>query len=68
MTLVGLIVILVLVGVGLYLLKFIPMDATIATIIKVIVIVVVILWLLSVFGLFSAGPKVGKIGLTLLGL
>lgn len=41
---------LILVGVVLYLIGLIPMDATIQQIIRVLVIVAVILWLLSFFG------------------
>jgi hypothetical protein len=51
MTLVGLLVILIIVGVVLYLIQLIPMDATIKKIIWVLVILCVILWVLSQFGL-----------------
>lgn len=61
MTLIELAVILIIVGVALYFLKQIPMDATIATIIKVVVIVVVILWVLSVLGVFKMGSRIGAI-------
>lgn len=47
------IVILILVGVGLYLLELIPMDATVRTVVRVLVIVFAILYVLSAFGLFS---------------
>jgi len=57
MTLIELAVILIIVGVALYFLKQIPMDATIATIIKV----VVILWVLSVLGVFKMGSRIGAI-------
>lgn len=65
MSLVGLVVILVLIGMGLYVLETkIPMDRTIKTIIHAVVIIVVILGLLSVFGLI--GPinsiRVPRIG------
>jgi hypothetical protein len=57
MTLIELLVILILIGVGLYLVNsLIPMDAKIKTIINVVVIVVVLLWLLEVFGLIGGAP------------
>jgi len=52
MGLLQLVVILVLVGVGLWALnRYVPMDATIKKIINIVVIVVVVIWLLSVFGI-----------------
>jgi hypothetical protein len=60
MTIIGLLVVLVVVGVILYLVNtLIPMDAKIKTIINVVVIVCVCLWLLSVFGLFTGGASLG---------
>lgn len=56
MPLVGLIMTLILVGVLLYLVQLIPMDATIKQIIYVLVVVCVILWIISSLGLLSAGP------------
>lgn len=54
MTLVGLVVVLIVIGVLLWLVNSqIPMDATIKKIINVVVIVAVVLWLLSVFGLLG---------------
>jgi hypothetical protein len=51
MTLIGLIIALVLVGVVLYCVNsFIPMDAKIKTILNIVVIVVLLLWLLQAFG------------------
>lgn len=47
MTLIGLILVLVLVGVGLYLLNLVPMDATIKTIIR------------QALGLLNWGPRIG---------
>ncbi len=50
------IVALVIVGLVLWVIDQIPMDATIAKVIRIIVIVAVALWLLQlVVGLFSAG-------------
>jgi hypothetical protein len=50
---IGLIVLLVLVGVGLYLVEQIPMDPSIKVIIRVVVILCVILYLISAFGLLD---------------
>jgi hypothetical protein len=51
MTFLGLILLLVLFGVGLYLLnQYVPMAAPIKTIINVVVIIAVVVWLLQAFG------------------
>lgn len=42
---------LVIIGVCLYLVEQIPMDATIKTIIRVVVILFVVIWLLRTFGM-----------------
>lgn len=55
MTLIGLIVALLIVGVVLYLVSLIPMDATIKRIIQVLAILFVVLWLLSALGLLPHG-------------
>jgi hypothetical protein len=55
MGLIDLIVVLIVVGVLLYLVQLIPMDATIKRIIVIVVILFVVLWLLQALGLFSAG-------------
>lgn len=55
MTLIGLIVILLIVGVALYLITLVPMDATVKRIIQVIVILVLVLYVLSAFGLLPHG-------------
>jgi len=49
-TLIGLVVFLIIVGVLLYIIQLIPMDATIKNIAYILVLVVVLLWLLQVFG------------------
>jgi len=59
MPLVGLILTLILIGVLLYLIQLIPMDATIKQIIYVLVVVVVILWIIDQLGLLSMGPMIG---------
>jgi hypothetical protein len=58
MGLIGLVIVLVLVGVALYLLNLIPMDAIIKRIIQVLVIVVVVLWIIQALGLLDAGPTI----------
>lgn len=58
MPLFGLILTLVLIGMMLYLIDLIPMDAALKTIIRVVVIVAVILWLISTLGLLSMGPMI----------
>jgi uncharacterized protein YhhL (DUF1145 family) len=55
MSVLGFIVLLVLIGVGLYLLNtLVPMDSKIKTIINVVVVLLVVLWVLQVFGLFGS--------------
>jgi hypothetical protein len=62
MSIIGLIVVLIIVGVILYLVNtLIPMDPKIKTIINVVVVVCVCLWLLSVFGLLG-GSAIGTAG------
>ena len=51
----SLIITLIVVGVALYLIQLIPMDATLKQIIRVLVILLVVLWLLQDFGAFSGG-------------
>ena len=56
MSLIGLIVVLVIVGLGLWLLNtYVPMAPPIKTILNVVVVLIVLLWVLQIFGLFS-GP------------
>jgi ABC-type siderophore export system fused ATPase/permease subunit len=56
MSLISLVVVLVIVGVALYLIQKIPMDATIRNIIYVVVILFVVLWIVQGFGLLNMGP------------
>lgn len=50
MSIIGLLIILIIVGVALYLVNsVIPMDPKIKTILNVVVVIVVLLWLLDVF-------------------
>jgi len=54
MPLLNVIVILIIIGVGLYLVnRFIPMAESIKTILNIFVIVVVCLWLLNLLGFLS---------------
>ncbi|MEX2260349.1 MAG: Thivi_2564 family membrane protein [Bryobacteraceae bacterium] len=54
MPLLNLVVILILVGVGLYLINnYIPMASSIKTILNVVVVVVVCVWILQVAGLWG---------------
>lgn len=55
MSLIGLILTLVVVGVLLWLLNnYVPMDAKIKTIINVVVVIVVVVWLLQAFGVLGS--------------
>ena len=56
MSLIGLIVFLIVVGLILYLISLLPIDGTIKRIIHILVIVVVIIWLLSALGVLGSGP------------
>jgi len=54
MSLIGLVVVLIVVGVLMWLVNSkIPMDATIKNILNVVVVIAVVIWLLNVFGLLS---------------
>jgi hypothetical protein len=54
-TIIGLVLTLVVVGVLLWLLEtYVPMDATIKRIIHIVVIVAVVLWLLAAFGVLGS--------------
>jgi len=55
MSLFGILITLVIIGVGLWLINnYLPMDGKIKKILNVVVVVVVVLWLLNVFGVFHA--------------
>lgn len=55
MSLIGLVLTLVIVGVLLWLLNnYVPMDSKIKTIINVVVVIVVIVWLLQAFGVLGS--------------
>jgi len=60
MSIIGIIVVIIVVGVLLYLVNsVIPMDPKVRIILQVVVVLALILWLLNVFGLLS-----GNIGST----
>lgn len=55
MSLIGLLVTLIVVGIVLWLVNtYIPMDPKIKSILNIVVVIIVILWLLSVFGFISS--------------
>jgi Flp pilus assembly protein TadB len=55
MSLIGLVLTLVIVGVLLWLINnYVPMDSKIKTIVNVVVVVVVVIWLLQAFGILGS--------------
>lgn len=55
MSLLGLVVFLVIIGIMLYLInKYIPMDDKIKLILNVVVVIAVCIWVLDIFGLLGA--------------
>lgn len=59
MSLIGLVLTLIVVGVLLFLMeKYVPMDATIKRIIHIVVIIAVVLWLLAAFGVLGEISRV----------
>ncbi len=55
MSLIGLVITLVVVGVLLWLLNnYVPMDAKIKTILNVVVVIAVVIWLLQAFGVLGS--------------
>lgn len=53
MSIISILVAILIVGVLLWAVGQIPMDATIANILRVVVVVLLIVWLLQVFGLLG---------------
>lgn len=54
MPIITIIVVLILIGVGLWALNtYVPMDQKIKTVINVLIVILVVLWLLSVLGVLS---------------
>lgn len=61
MPLIQIALIIILCGVGLYLVnRYVPMAESIKTLLNVVVILVLIIWLLNLFGVFSVGPVVRR--------
>jgi uncharacterized membrane protein YhaH (DUF805 family) len=59
MSLLGVILILIVVGVVLYLVNnYLPMDIKIKKILNIVVVILVIIWVLQVFGLWTAMANV----------
>lgn len=59
MTIIELLIILVVIGVGLYLVNtYVPMARPIKSILNVVVVILVILWLCELFGLFQLGGPI----------
>jgi hypothetical protein len=59
MPLIQVVLVLIVVGVGLWLInRFIPMAGSIKSILNAVVIIAVVLWLLSVFGILSSFSKI----------
>ncbi len=56
MTLVGLLVAVLIIGLIYYLITLIPLPDPFKTIVLVLFIIIVILWLLSSFGILGSGP------------
>lgn len=55
MPIIHLMLIIALIGLGLWLInQYVPMDAKIKTILNIVVVLVLILWLLSVFGVIGS--------------
>lgn len=60
MSLIGVLLVLVIVGVCLYLIEtYVPMSPPIKTVIRVLVVLFIVLWLLQTFGI--VGPTIGRI-------
>jgi len=60
MSIIGLIVTIVIIGVILWLVNtYIPMEATLKKILNIVVIIAVVLWLLYAFGLLGGGGHSG---------
>lgn len=59
MTLVGIVVVLVVVGLAMWLINnYIPMAAGIKSVLNIVVLIVVVIWLLQGFGLIGNIPGV----------
>ncbi|MDT3738877.1 MAG: Thivi_2564 family membrane protein [Candidatus Kapabacteria bacterium] len=55
MSLLTIVVVLIIVGVGLWLINnYIPMDSKIKSLLNIVVVIVVIIWLLQAFGIIGS--------------
>jgi hypothetical protein len=60
MSLIGLLVVLIIVGVLLWMVNtYLPIDPKIRVIINVVVVIAVLLWLAQAFGLFDSSTSLG---------
>jgi hypothetical protein len=58
MPLLQVVIVLVVIGVGLWLInRFIPMAGSIKTILNIVVVIVVVMWLLNIFGIVTHFPN-----------
>ncbi len=60
MSLVGLLVALIVIGVALYIVRMIPMDPTVQKIITALVLLATVLWLLEGFGVFAGYSHINR--------
>jgi hypothetical protein len=61
MSLTSVVLVLIIVGIGLWLVnRYIPMDGKIKTILNLVVVVAVVLWLLYGFGVLGHAGRWGK--------
>ena len=61
MSLIGILLVLIVVGVVLWLVNtYIPMDGKIKTILNIVVVIVVVIWLLQAFGVLG---NIGNVGI-----
>ncbi len=64
MSLMSVVLVLIIVGIGLWLVNtYIPMDGKIKTILNIVVVIAVVLWLLKGFGVLGhpGGPRLPQI-------
>ena len=61
-SIIGIVVALIIIGVAMYLVDLIPMDATIKRILQIVVILVVVLWVLEALGIIVSLGTYGMMG------
>lgn len=59
MSLIGLLVFVIIVGLLIYLVRLLPLPDPFRTIAYVILVIIAILWLVSALGVVSMGPRFG---------